>query len=62
MENEEYIYALENERDLLKQKVSDLEEVLRSLASYVGAGGYNAPEVDPRAFEEKIRWGIDALI
>lgn len=39
-----------------------LEEVLRSLASYVGAGGYNAPTVDPDVFEDKIRWGIDHLI
>lgn len=37
------------------------EDALRSLASYVGAGGYNAPTVDPAVFEQKIRWGIDQL-
>ena len=37
------------------------EAVLRSLASYVGNGGYNAPEVDAAVFEAKIRGGIDRL-
>lgn len=37
------------------------ESALRSLASYVGVGGYNAPTVDPDVFEEKIRWGIGQL-
>jgi hypothetical protein len=39
-----------------------LEAALRSLASYVGAGGYNAETVDPAIFEDKIRWGIDHLV
>lgn len=38
------------------------EEVLRSLASYLGAGGYNAPTVDAEVFKEKILWGIDNAI
>jgi hypothetical protein len=37
------------------------ENVLRSLASYLGCGGYNAPEVDAAVFEEKIRYGIDSF-
>lgn len=36
--------------------------VLRSLASYVGAGGYNADTVDADVFEEKIRWGIRGVM
>lgn len=42
--------------------IPSAEDALRSLASYVGAGGYNALSVDPALFESKIRWGIDYLI
>ena len=36
-------------------------EVLRSLASYVGNGGYNAPDpIDLQQFELKIREGFDS--
>ena len=35
---------------------------LRSLASYVGAGGYNADTVDAGVFEGKIRWGIGEIM
>lgn len=36
-------------------------EVLRSLASYVGNGGYNAPDpIDLHEFELKIREGLDS--
>lgn len=38
------------------------EEVLRSLACSLSAGGYNAPTVDAKLFEEKIRWGIDNAV
>jgi hypothetical protein len=53
-----------NEDDLLHYlgKAEELEEVLRSLASYVGAGGDNAPTVDPKKFESKIRWGINEVL
>jgi hypothetical protein len=53
-----------NEDDLLYYlgKTEELEEVLRSLASYVGAGGDNAPTVDPNSFESKIRWGINEIL
>lgn len=37
------------------------DDALRSLASYLGVGGLNADQVDPRVFEEKIRWGIEHL-
>lgn len=43
-------------------RIDELEGVLRSLASYVGAGGYNADDVDPKTFEDKVRWGIDHLL
>ena len=42
----------------LAQKLEKAEGVLRSLASFVGAGGYNADKVDADVFEQKIRWGI----
>lgn len=53
--------AEENEQTIAAQadRIDSLESVLRSLASYVAAGGYNADEVDPKVFEGKIRWGID---
>jgi hypothetical protein len=44
---------------MLKAKLEACEDVLRSLAAYVGAGGYNAETVDPAVFDKKIRWGID---
>lgn len=43
-------------------RVEALEDALRSLAAYVGAGGYNAQTVEPDKFEDKIRWGIDHLV
>lgn len=41
------------------RRLIDCENVLRSLASWLGVGGYNAPIVDAKLFEEKIRWGVD---
>ena len=41
-----------------QERAENAEESLRSLASYVGAGGYNADTVDAEVFEQKIRWGI----
>ncbi|KAB0489710.1 hypothetical protein [Pseudomonas vancouverensis] len=43
------------------ERLQDCEDVLRQLASYVGAGGYNAPEVDPEVFARKILDGINIL-
>jgi len=61
---------------ILRRNVADLEialrkqteraesyaETLRSIASYVGAGGYNADTVDAGVFEGKIRWGIGEIM
>lgn len=41
---------------------SPAELALRSLASWLSAGGYNAPTVDAKVFEEKIRWGVQNAI
>ena len=45
-----------------EREESPAEGVLRSLASWLGAGGYNAPTVDARVFEEKIRWGVQQAV
>lgn len=37
-------------------------KALRSLACWLGVGGYNAPTVDAAVFERKIRAGVDDLI
>ena len=69
-------WSVERERQLLQNlnqsqgvKLSELlaraekaEEALRSLASFVGAGGYNADKVDADVFEQKIRWGIGQIM
>ncbi|EJH4818692.1 TPA: hypothetical protein NIB58_004285 [Pseudomonas aeruginosa] len=41
--------------------VEPYAEVLRELASWLGAGGFNADGVEPKVFEEKIRWGVNHL-
>lgn len=46
----------------LRAPAANAEDVLRELASYVGAGGYNAETVDPAVFSDKIVWGINHLI
>lgn len=40
------------------------DAVLRGLASYVGAGGFNDLQrlIDPQLADEKIRWGIDHIL
>lgn len=43
-------------------RLASAESVMRSLASYLGVGGYNAPAVFADVFERKIRDGIDALV
>lgn len=45
-----------------QERAEKAEDVLRSLASFVGAGGYNADKVDADVFEEKIRWGIGEIM
>ena len=44
------------------QQAAKCEDALRSLAAYVGAGGYNAESVDAKVFEEKVTWGIDHIV
>lgn len=43
------------------ERLRGCEDVLRSLASYLSAGGYNSPYVDPKVFHEKILWGIQQI-
>lgn len=43
-------------------KLEAAHDALRDLASYVGNGGYNAPEVDAEQFRLKVREGIDFVI
>ena len=44
------------------ERAESYADAMRSLASYVGAGGYNADVVDADVFEAKIRWGIDEIM
>jgi hypothetical protein len=56
--------SLIKERSAVGTVLKELNEahaVLRSLACSLGAGGYNASVVNAKTYEEKIRWGIDAL-
>lgn len=54
--------ATREARGLLPENEHPAEEALRSLACWLGAGGYNSPTVDAKVFEEKIRWGVDHLL
>jgi hypothetical protein len=48
---------------IVRKREEIYSDALRSLASYVGCGGYNAGDpIDAKAFEDKIRYGIDLLI
>lgn len=51
----------EKEMQRQAERAESYADTLRSLASYVGAGGYNADTVDADVFEEKIRWGIGEI-
>ncbi len=54
--------AKELAREVLKAPCAEdtpAEDVLRRIASYLGAGGYNAPAVDAKVFHDKIMWGIE---
>ena len=56
-------------RDLARQVLDTAHDVhegecaalLRELASYLSAGGYNAPAVNPQTYREKIIWGIEQV-
>ncbi len=52
----------EKEMQRQAERAESYAETLRSLASYVGAGGYNADVVDADVFGAKIRWGIDEIM
>lgn len=41
---------------------SEAQAALRSLACWLGVGGYNAPTVDAKVFEQKIRDGVAMLV
>ncbi len=58
----EEVFRLASEGTKLRERAEACEDVLRSLASWLGNGGYNVDMVDPDVFEEKIRDGIDSLI
>ena len=45
----------------VRHRMDSCEDALRTLAIYLGIGGYNAPTVDGVVFAEKIRWGIDCV-
>lgn len=45
----------------LSEAETDAELALRSLASWLGVGGYNALKVDAKVFEQKIRDGVNML-
>jgi hypothetical protein len=46
---------------LCERAETPAQEALRSLASFLGVGGYNPPFVDAEVFEKKIRDGIEML-
>lgn len=46
----------------VRHRLACCEDALRTLAIYLGVGGYNAPTVDGLVFAEKIRWGIDHIL
>lgn len=60
-EDGNYILMPEELDEVVRRATEPFEDVLRALACSLGAGGYNAPTVDPEVFEKKIRWGIDQL-
>lgn len=49
------------ERDQLKAENEIFEEGMRSLASTLGAGGYNAETLTATQLVEKVQWGVDHL-
>jgi len=48
----------EKEMQRQAERAESYAEAMRSLASYVGAGGYNADAVDAGVFEVKIRCAL----
>lgn len=54
--------ALQGPATVLLKELNDAHDVLRNLASTLGAGGYNADVVDAKVFAEKIHFGIDSSL
>jgi hypothetical protein len=61
-ELESKIVTLECDVEIQKRRADAAEDVLRSLASWLSVGGYNAPTVNAEDFEKRIRWGVDMLL
>lgn len=58
-EMDERVEALRRELEAVRRERDAANDVLRELASYLGAGGYNATDpISPAEFDAKIRWGI----
>lgn len=55
------VLALIAERDQLKSENEIFEDGMRSLASTLGAGGYNAATLTATQLVEKVQWGVDHL-
>lgn len=53
---------LRAELERVKAQNENFADHMRALACRLGAGGYNAPEVDPDQFASKINGGIDMLV
>lgn len=47
--------------DKLKAENERFDEGMRSIASSLGAGGYNAEHLSAAELVDKVRWGIDHL-
>lgn len=58
----EAIDLLKAELERVRAQNESLADHMRVLACRLGAGGYNAPEVDPDVFASKIHGGIDMLV
>lgn len=56
-----HVLALQSDLERVTAERDERDDVLRSLAAYVGNGGYNAEKVDADVFEAKVRDGVDAI-
>lgn len=46
-----------------EERAESYSDVLRGLASWLGAGGFNAPDpIDAEMYDAKIRWGVENAI
>lgn len=42
--------------------IKEYDSAMRSIASYLGTGGYNAEELSPATLQDKITWGIGHIV